>query len=304
MNPAHLTAGRQCGVGHGAHQPDSAAPVDDTVARQRDRPTECLRFAGERRIAAGIGPTEDTDPLPVTRHGSQDGTSTRPGTRRLPRSKLWLMTTSDLQAAAAAIDLADTAIAKAIARLTELGGPDQQQVFAYELAHAGAGIATAKAMLDYGAKGDVEASLTCGFAADAIHDLITKLIGREELWGVDAAMLADVHDFVGTLPRPRVPGLAGRPPLARAPRRRHGDGAGHVPFVRRRRDRAARRTRAPHQRRRARGDRVGPRRDRRVRAQRARRVRRLQRGRRRRVPRRWSSPPRSSAGPASASAAR
>ena len=30
-------------------------------------------------------------------------------------------------------------------------------------------IATAKAMLEYGAKGDVEARLTCGFAADALH---------------------------------------------------------------------------------------------------------------------------------------
>jgi (2S)-methylsuccinyl-CoA dehydrogenase len=106
------------------------------------------------------------------------------------------MTTPDVQAAAAAIDLADSAIAKAITRLTELGGPDQQQVFAYELAHAGAGIATAKAMLDYGAKGDIEARLTCGFAADAIHDLVTKLIGRETLWGVEASSLSGVHEFV------------------------------------------------------------------------------------------------------------
>ena len=129
------------------------------------------------------------------------------------------MTTPDLQAAVAAIDLADTAIAKAIARLTELGGPDQQQVFAYELAHAGAGIATAKGMLEYGAKGDVEASLTCGFAADAIHDLITKLIGREELWGVDASTLADVHPFVGTYRDPEF--LAS---LADSPGPRHLDG--------------------------------------------------------------------------------
>jgi len=106
------------------------------------------------------------------------------------------MTTPDLQAASAAIDLADSAIATAIARLTELGGPDQQQVFAYELAHAGAGIATAKAMLAYGAKGDVEAALTCGFAADVIHDLVTKVIGREHLWGVEASSLSGAHEFV------------------------------------------------------------------------------------------------------------
>jgi (2S)-methylsuccinyl-CoA dehydrogenase len=130
------------------------------------------------------------------------------------------MTTPDLQAAAAAIDLADSAIAKGIARLTELGGPDQQQVLAYELAHAGAGIATAKSMLTYGTKGDVEARLTCGFAADAIHDLITKLIGREALWGVEAASLAGVHDFVGTYRDPEfLASLAGSP----GPRHLDGD---------------------------------------------------------------------------------
>ncbi len=106
------------------------------------------------------------------------------------------MTSPDLQGAADALDLADTALAKAIARLTELGGPDQQQVFAYELAHAGAGIATAKAMLEYGARGDIEAQLACGFTADAVHDLITRLIGREALWGVEASTLAPTHDFV------------------------------------------------------------------------------------------------------------
>ncbi|MEO6571418.1 MAG: acyl-CoA dehydrogenase family protein [Ilumatobacteraceae bacterium] len=106
------------------------------------------------------------------------------------------MTSPDLQAAHAAIALADTAIGTAIARLTELGGPDRQQVFAYELAHAGAGVATARSMLAYGEHGDVEARLTCGFAADAIHDLVCRLIGREALWGVDPGTLAPAHDFV------------------------------------------------------------------------------------------------------------
>jgi (2S)-methylsuccinyl-CoA dehydrogenase len=106
------------------------------------------------------------------------------------------MTTPDLRAATAAIDLAGQAIGKAIARLTELGGPDAQQVFAYDLAHAGAGVATAKAMLEYGALGDDEARLTCGFAADVVHDLVSKLIGRDELWGVDPTLLAPAHAFV------------------------------------------------------------------------------------------------------------
>jgi (2S)-methylsuccinyl-CoA dehydrogenase len=109
---------------------------------------------------------------------------------------------ADLEAARAALELADGVIATAIARLTELGGPDREQVFAYELAHAGAGIATAKGMLDYGTKGDVEARLTCGFVADAVHDLATKLLGRETLWGSDHTMLAAAHDFVATFRDP------------------------------------------------------------------------------------------------------
>ena len=46
--------------------------------------------------------------------------------------------TPDLPGASQAVELAEQAIALASARLTELGGPDRQQVFAYELAHAGA----------------------------------------------------------------------------------------------------------------------------------------------------------------------
>ncbi len=128
------------------------------------------------------------------------------------------MTSPDLQGAADALDLADTAIAKAIARLIELGGPDRHQVFAYELAHAGAGIATARAMLDYGARGDTEARLTCGFAADAVHDLAARLLGREELWGVEQGVLAPATAFVTTY---RDPDFMAS--LASTPGKRHLD---------------------------------------------------------------------------------
>ena len=109
---------------------------------------------------------------------------------------------ADLAGAHAVLDLADGVIDAAIARLTELGGPDREQVFAYELAHAGAGIATAKGMLEYGSKGQSEAMLTCGFVADAIHDLATKMLGRESLWGVAHDALAPAHDFVTTFRDP------------------------------------------------------------------------------------------------------
>ena len=106
------------------------------------------------------------------------------------------MAAPELAQAQTVIGLADQAIGQAVRRLAELGGPDRQQVFAYELAHAAAGAATAKAMLAYGARGDVEARLTCGFTADAVHDLVSKLIGRDQLWGVDPGLLAPAHEFM------------------------------------------------------------------------------------------------------------
>jgi (2S)-methylsuccinyl-CoA dehydrogenase len=109
-----------------------------------------------------------------------------------------IVTTTDLDAARHVLEVADGVIDAAIARLTELGGPDAQQVFAYDLAHAGAGIATAKSMLAYGAKGDLEARLTCGFVADAVHDLASKLLGRESLWGVEPGALTAAGEFLET----------------------------------------------------------------------------------------------------------
>src|SRR3954471_10596385 len=120
----------------------------------------------------------------------------RPGRHRWPRSTFLPMDVPDLAQARTVVGLADQAIAQAVRRLGELGGPDRQQVFAYDLAHAAAGVATATAMLDYGEHGDAEAALTCGVVADAVHDLVSKLIGREQLWGVDPVLLAPAHDFV------------------------------------------------------------------------------------------------------------
>ncbi len=106
------------------------------------------------------------------------------------------MTSMDLGSAAAAVELAERAIASAAARLAELGGPDTQQVFAYDLAHAGAGVTIARAMLGYGSRGPAEERLACAFVADAVHDLVSRMIGREELWGVDPELLSPAHAFV------------------------------------------------------------------------------------------------------------
>ena len=104
------------------------------------------------------------------------------------------MTAHDVVQARTVVELADEAIGQAVRRLAELGGPDRQQVFAYDLAHAAAGVATARAMLEYGERGDLEAQLACGFVADAVHDLVAKLIGRDQLWGVDPGLLAPAQN--------------------------------------------------------------------------------------------------------------
>ena len=104
--------------------------------------------------------------------------------------------TADLVVAARTIELADAIVGKGVRTLAATGGPDTQQVLAYDLAHAGAAVETARSMLDYGAKGELEAQLTCAFVADMVHDLVTRLIGREKLWGVDSSALTKSHDFV------------------------------------------------------------------------------------------------------------
>src|SRR3954466_9638016 len=106
------------------------------------------------------------------------------------------MTAPDLQAANDVIELADGVVGKAIRHLASAGGPDSNQVVAYDLAHAASAVATARSLLDYGAKGELEGNITCAYAADMVHDLITRVCGREPLWGVDAAPMRDAHAFL------------------------------------------------------------------------------------------------------------
>ena len=103
---------------------------------------------------------------------------------------------TDLVVAAQIIERADAIVGKAVRTLATTGGPDIHQVLAYDLAHASAAVETARSMLDYGAKGSLEENLTCAFVADMVHDLVSRLIGREKLWGVDPSSLSDSHDFV------------------------------------------------------------------------------------------------------------
>jgi (2S)-methylsuccinyl-CoA dehydrogenase len=108
----------------------------------------------------------------------------------------------DLQTAATVISTARAMIDTAIANLVAKGGPETQQTLAYDIAHVAAAVETARSLLDYGAKGDAEGLITCAFTADMVHDFVSRLIGRENLWGLDPSALSAAHDFIQTFRDP------------------------------------------------------------------------------------------------------
>lgn len=127
--------------------------------------------------------------------------------------------TPDLAAASAVIDLASGVVANGVKTLAANGGPDVQQVLAYDLAHAAAQVETARALLEYGAKGDVEARITCAFTADMAHDVMSRLAGREADWGSQPGALNGALPFMASFRAPEF--LAS---LAETPGPRHLDG--------------------------------------------------------------------------------
>jgi (2S)-methylsuccinyl-CoA dehydrogenase len=108
----------------------------------------------------------------------------------------------DLAAAATAVETARNVVDSGFAHLASSGDVDADQVVAYDLAHAAAAVETARALLDYGGKGDVEARITCAFVADAIHDVATRLFGREDEWGASPGALDDALPFVRSFRSP------------------------------------------------------------------------------------------------------
>jgi (2S)-methylsuccinyl-CoA dehydrogenase len=106
----------------------------------------------------------------------------------------------DLAAATAAVDLARSVITETAGRLARLGPAvvDTEQVIAYDVAHGAAAIETARAALAYGGYGPLEAGLATAFAAEAVWDLATRLLGREHQWGAGRDALGPAADFVAT----------------------------------------------------------------------------------------------------------
>ena len=86
----------------------------------------------------------------------------------------------------------------AVVALREAGGVDAHRVLAYDVAHAASALATARASLAYGARGDVESRLVAAFLALALSDLATRVLGREELWAAPEDWYRPFADFVST----------------------------------------------------------------------------------------------------------
>ena len=110
-------------------------------------------------------------------------------------------TTELLTDCAAALDVAQAVVDSGIARLAN-DGIDENQVLAYDVAHAASGVMAARGLLGYGTKGEDEAKITVAFAADVVADLAQKLFGRENEWGVAPNALDGARDFTAAYRSP------------------------------------------------------------------------------------------------------
>jgi (2S)-methylsuccinyl-CoA dehydrogenase len=111
---------------------------------------------------------------------------------------------ADLAGAASAVDLAQELVDQACASIRGRGGIDANQAVAYDVAHAAAAVGTARAALQYGEQGEVEAAIASAFAADVVADLAGKVAGREALWGVEPGWTTPVSTFLEAQREPSV----------------------------------------------------------------------------------------------------
>jgi (2S)-methylsuccinyl-CoA dehydrogenase len=114
------------------------------------------------------------------------------------------MTTPNLATALQLIDEAQTVIDGGLRELADHGGIEKQQTLAYDIAHASSAIATARACLDYAAMGELEAALSAAFLALALSDLATRILGRENLWGVQSDWFKPFANYVNEFRDPAV----------------------------------------------------------------------------------------------------
>jgi len=116
----------------------------------------------------------------------------------------------DLNAAATVVDQASSLVEGAARYLAGSGDLEAHQVVAYDLAHAAAAVENARAVLDYGNKGELEARIACAFVGDAVHDLATRTLGRETEFGTTPSTVSALVAAVGAWRSPEfLAGLAG-----------------------------------------------------------------------------------------------
>ncbi len=112
-----------------------------------------------------------------------------------------------LAGAAEAVDVAQRLVDSACASVRDRGGIDANQVVAYDVAHAAAGLSSARAALEYGERGDLEGRIAAAFVADVVAELAGRVAGREALWGAAAGWATPAAAFLETQRDPAV--LAG-----------------------------------------------------------------------------------------------
>ncbi|MGH9047365.1 MAG: acyl-CoA dehydrogenase family protein [Acidimicrobiales bacterium] len=116
-----------------------------------------------------------------------------------------------LAAATAAVEIAESLVASCSSALAKGGGADEDQVVAYDLAHAASATTAARTMLDYGTRGGDERDLTCAFVAEVMVDLAGRVAGREPEWGVEHGWSAPAADFLRSYREPGfLAGLCGK----------------------------------------------------------------------------------------------
>lgn len=108
----------------------------------------------------------------------------------------------DLVAAHAAVQTLSRLVDAGVAALSRGGGPEVDQVLAYDVAHVAAAVEAGRAMVDYGAKGDQEARVACAYVAEAVADVAGRLFGRGETWGIGEGVLDPAREFCGDFRSP------------------------------------------------------------------------------------------------------
>ncbi len=119
------------------------------------------------------------------------------------------MSGTDLASAAGVVDTCRAVVDAALRHLAETAPGrradaiiDANQQVIYDLAHAAAAVENARAVLDYGNKGALEARITCAFVAEAVFELVSRSWGREAQWGMSTTDLDSTRPFVAAYRSP------------------------------------------------------------------------------------------------------